>query len=93
MRRIETMDYIYEKVPIIVTPVNGSCFTLHCIQNVSFSEKGKLEFCTEKQVLIRCDEIEIDFKFGTFSHHFLHDRNSPMSSRWREKRLGQALLN
>ena len=73
MRRVENVDYIYDKVPVIVAPMNGSCFRLHCIENVSFSELGKLDFCTEKQVLGRCNEFELDFKYGTLSHHFLHD--------------------
>ena len=70
MRRVESGDYIYDKVPVIVAPLNGSCFRIHCIQNVSYSEHGKLDFCTEKQVLTRCNEFELDFKYGTFSRAF-----------------------
>ena len=73
MRQVEAGDFIYSKVPVIVVPVNRSCFQLHCIANVSFSELGKLEFCTKQQILIRCNEFLMDFKYGSFSHHFLHD--------------------
>ena len=66
-------DFIYEQVPLIVVPVNLSCFELFCVENVSFSEGGRLEFCNKRQKLVRCGEFLLDFKYGSFSHNFLHD--------------------
>ena len=70
---MESTDFIYSQVPLIVVPLNISCFELFCIENVSFSESGRLEFCNKRQILVRCGEFLLDFKYGSFSHHFLHD--------------------
>ena len=66
-------DFIYKQVPLIVVPVNLSCFELHCVRNVSFSEDGRLEFCEREEKLIRCGKFLLDFRYGSFSHNFLHD--------------------
>ena len=66
-------DFIYEQVPLIVVPVNLSCFELYCVENVSFSEGERLEFCNKKERLVRCREFLLDFRYGSFSHNFLHD--------------------
>ena len=73
MRLIRASDYIYEKTPVIVTPINTTCFNLTCVYNVSFSENSRLVSCSEREVIVRCGDIEMDFQDVVFSHHFLHD--------------------
>ena len=73
VRLVQDSDFIYKQVPLIVVPVNLSCFELHCVRNVSFSEDGRLEFCEREEKLIRCGKFLLDFRYGSFSHNFLHD--------------------
>ena len=61
MRLIRASDYIYEKTPVIVMPINTTCFNLTCVFNVSFSEHSLLVFCSERKVIVQCGDIEIDF--------------------------------
>ena len=60
MRLIRASDYIYEKTPVIVTPINTTCFNLTCVHNVSFSENSRLVSCAEREVIVRCGNIEMD---------------------------------
>ena len=62
IRLVRNTDFIYEQVPLIVVPVNLSCFELFCVENVSFSEGGRLEFCNKREKLVRCGEFLLDFR-------------------------------
>ena len=46
------------------------------MKNVSFSENGRLEFCKKEERLIRCGKFLLDFRYGSFSHNFLHDSSN-----------------
>ena len=52
MRQIKASDYIYENTPVIVTPINNTCFNLTCIHNISFSEHSELVSCAKKEILV-----------------------------------------
>ena len=66
MRKILASDYIYETTPVIVTPINNTCFNLTCVKNVSFSENSRLVSCLEKRYFCAVVRLKWILQMGCF---------------------------